>query len=130
MKERWTEIQFYFFMQRLLKVFDEDVTILDFIDAICLLCRANSLIIKKYIRQIREGHGTIIAPIEEVVLFARQAGISYRQLYKATGISTSTQYRYRNDTSYVDVNYKTGQDYIEIERFMKTIKKIEGAMML
>lgn len=126
MKDRWTEIEFYLFIKNLLKEFDSDVNILDLIDAICLLSKANSLVIKKYIRQIRDEHGIIIVPPEELMSFARSTGISYRALYKVSGIATSTQQRYKHSTTYANMNYKTGADFIDIDRFMKCVRRIKG----
>ena len=91
MKERYVEIRFIIFINKLIETFNYSIRILDVVEAYCNLGDIDVNIIKSLIRQIRNKTGPINTYREEIVYLSRQLGISYRTLYKHTGISIATQ---------------------------------------
>ena len=131
MKERFLEIRFYYFIINLIKKFNGSIHVLDIIEAYCQIANIDSITIKTYMQQIRVGIGPLQTYKEEVVYIARELGISYRDLAKLTGISTSTQVRlleyYKEHSNlYSNLDRKLPvDDYEVISKFMDVVDKVK-----
>lgn len=127
MKERYTEIRFYYWLMKLMKKFQSSVHILDIIEAYCNLGNIDSSVIKTLLKQVRSGTSIIDTYKEEAVYIGRQMDISYRNLQHETGVSISTQVRYNkyyNDHPDMYIGIQGHLDrtaYIEVERFMDMV---------
>ena len=128
MEERFIEIKFCFFIDKLFHKFKYNVATLDIIEAYCNLGNIDTNIIKTLVRQIKENCGTIITYQEEAVYIARQLGISYRDLEKMSGISVSTQQRLKDYYAKCGKMYEglrphlNKKEYDEVYKFVKIIE--------
>lgn len=126
MEERFIEIKFYYWMQKLLFKFRYSYAILDVIDAYCLLAEVDSTIIKHLLQQIRNGAGPIVPNKEEAVYVARSVKYSYRNFAKLTGIALSNQLRLYD--LYIDKNEEdilkpvlNDEQHYAVSRFMRIV---------
>lgn len=91
MEERFVEVRFCIFIDSLLKTFKYSIKVIDVIEAYCALGNIEDYLIKKLIKQIKDKSGSICTYKEEATYLYKQMGYSMRDIYKLTGISTSTQ---------------------------------------
>ena len=130
MIDRWKEIEFYFYMRKLLLTYN-NIFVLDYIEAICNLAQVDTSSIKVLARQVRTGEGLIVPRTEEVVFIARKLGISYRKLQSDFNISVATQSRYNEDLDrlrrvYAIVERRLPEiEYDNIIKFMKVVKTLK-----
>ena len=128
MEERFIEIQFCIFISRLLTTFRYALYTLDIIEAYCNLGGVDPNIIKKYVRQIKANECIIVTSGLELTYFARLNNISYRELQKLSGVSLSTQLKYKkeleaNPNIYDNVTRHTDlEDFYEIKKFMRIVE--------
>lgn len=124
MKERYVEIRFIIFINKLIETFNYSIRILDVVEAYCNLGDIDVNIIKSLIRQIRNKTGPINTYREEIVYLSRQLGISYRTLYKHTGISIATQLKIKKYLEQYSQLYEgiqsklTKEEYNAVYNFM------------
>ena len=92
MIDRWKEIEFYYYLKKLMITFN-DVLIIDYIEAVCNLARVPISSIKVLASRIRAQDVSIVPTREETVYIARQLGISFGKIETEFGIANSTQRR-------------------------------------
>ena len=130
MENRYLEIRFVLWIQRLFALFKYSVTTLDVIEAYCNLADVDDIIIKKLVSQIRQHSGTIITYKEELVYIARKLGVSYSQVEHDAGISKSTQLRLKNYYAkhpgmYDNITaHLSKEEFGAVYRFMKIVDLI------
>lgn len=131
MEERYIEIRFCIFIEKLFKAFNYSVVVLDIIEALSNLAGVDANYIKQLARQVHSDSGIIKTYREEIVYVARQIGVSYRDLHKDTGISLGTQNRIRKELDAHPEMYKgiakhLGEiDFMELKRFMLVVDKMK-----
>lgn len=130
MIDRWKEIEFYYYLKKLMITFN-DVLIIDYIEAVCNLARVPISSIKVLASRIRSQDTTIIPNREETVYIARQLGISFGKVESEFGIANSTQRRLYEDTDSLKRKYAViGPRLDEYDRnnaikFMQVVKKLK-----
>lgn len=131
MEERYIEIRFIIFINRLMDTFNYSIRILDVVEAYCNLGDIDVNIIKNLIRQIRSREGPINTYKEEVVYLSRKLGVSYRTLYKHTGITIATQLKIKKYLEqyghlYEGIQSKlTKEEYNAVYKFMTIVDIIK-----
>ena len=124
LEERFIEIRFYYFIQKLFKVFNYDVNIIDIIHAYCNVASIPVSTINRLIKDIRSKESNLAYTPHEVVYIARKLNISYRETVRYTGVSISVQQRKQ---AFVDehpdyfnnlTRHSSELDYKEIEKFV------------
>lgn len=131
MEERYIEIRFIIFINKLIETFNYSIRILDVVEAYCNLGNIDVNIIKNLIRQIRSREGPINTYKEEVVYLSRKLGVSYRTLYKHTGISIATQLKIKKYLEnygqlYESIQSKlTKEEYNAVYKFMTIVDIIK-----
>lgn len=132
MDERFIEIRFCLFIDKLFKTFKYSIYTLDVIEAYCNLGNIESLIIKKLVKQIKDKSGGISTYRDEVVYVYSSLGYSYREVYRLTGISIGSQQRIHKDIKEHPDKYKnittklTIQEYEEVYKFVKVMDLMKG----
>lgn len=130
MIDRWKEIEFYYYLKKLMITFN-DVLIIDYIEAVCNLARVPISSIKVLASRIRSQDTTIIPNREETIYIARQLGISYGKVETDFGIANSTQRRLYEDVDSLKRKYAViGPRLSEYDRdnaikFMQVVKKLK-----
>lgn len=131
MEERYIEIRFIIFINKLMETFNYSIHILDVIEAYCNLGNIDVNIIKSLIRQIKSRTGPINTYKEEVVYLSRKLGVSYRTLYKHTGITIATQLKIKKylenySQLYEGIQSKlTKEEYNAVYKFMTIVDIIK-----
>lgn len=131
MEERYIEIRFIIFINKLMDTFNYSIRILDVVEAYCNLGDIDVNIIKNLIRQIRSREGPINTYREEVVYLSRKLGVSYRTLYKHTGITIATQLKIKKYLEnygqlYEGIQSKlTKEEYNAVYKFMTIVDIIK-----
>lgn len=130
MIDRWKEIEFYYYLKKLMITFN-DVLIIDYIEAVCNLARVPISSIKVLASRIRSQDTTIIPNREETVYIARQLGVSFGKVESEFGIANSTQRRLYEDIDSLKRKYAViGPRLDEYDRnnaikFMQVVKKLK-----
>lgn len=130
MIDRWKEIEFYYYLKKLMTTFN-DVLIIDYIEAVCNLARVPISSIKVLASRIRSQDITIIPNREETVYIARQLGISFGKIESEFGIANSTQRRLYENVDSLKRKYAViGPRLDEYDRnnavkFMQVVKKLK-----
>lgn len=130
MIDRWKEIEFYYYLKKLMITFN-DVLIIDYIEAVCNLARVPISSIKVLASRIRSQDTTIIPNREETVYIARQLGVSFGKVESEFGIANSTQRRLYEDVDSLKRKYAViGPRLDEYDRnnaikFMQVVKKLK-----
>lgn len=130
MIDRWKEIEFYYYLKKLMITFN-DVLIIDYIEAVCNLARVPISSIKVLASRIRSQDTTIIPSREETVYIARQLGISYGKVETDFGIANSTQRRLYEDIDSLKRKYAVIEPRLEdydrnnAIKFMQVVKKLK-----
>ena len=128
MKERYIEIQFYYYIKNLIQVFKYNVRVIDLIEVLCTLNNVDTSVIKYLVKQIREGTSTIRTYREELIYIARKLNISYRDLRDLTNISITTQHRVMQQMKKEEHLYEgitkhlNDTMYNEVYKFMKVVE--------
>lgn len=131
MEERYIEIRFIIFINKLMDKFNYSIHILDVIEAYCNLGNIDVNIIKSLVRQIKSRTGPINTYKEEVVYLSRKLGVSYRTLYKHTGITIATQLKIKKYLEnygqlYEGIQSKlTKEEYNAVYKFMTIVDIIK-----
>ncbi len=131
MEERYLEIRFCIFIDKLFKAFNYKVEVLDVLEAYANIAQVSISYIKQLSRQVHSDSGIIKTYKEEVVYIARQLGISFRKLERDTGISSSTQYRIakrleENPNMYKGIEKHLGEiDFMDLKKFMLVVDKMK-----
>lgn len=132
MEDRFIEIKFYYYMNRLIDKFNNDgATIKAFIDGIADAAGVPSSTILRVLKDVRLNmHGLRINK-EEVMYLGRALGYSYRDINALTGIGVSTQSRLfsKNKENPYEFNYHRlpDSDFEAVKKFVNildTIKEI------
>ena len=129
MIDRWKEIEFYYYLKKLMITFN-DVLIIDYIEAICNLARVPISSIKVLASRIRAQDTSIVPNREETVFIARRLGISYGKVESEFGIANSTQRRlYENEEKlkrkYAIIEPRLDEyDRNNAIKFMQVVKKL------
>lgn len=130
MIDRWKEIEFYYYLKKLMITFN-DVLIIDYIEAVCNLARVPISSIKVLASRIRSQDTTIIPNREETVYIARQLGISFGRVESEFGIANSTQRRLYEDEDSLKRKYAVisprldEYDRNNAIKFMQVVKKLK-----
>lgn len=130
MIDRWKEIEFYYYLKKLMITFN-DVLIIDYIEAICNLARVPISSIKVLASRIRAQDVSIVPSREETVYIARQLGISFGKIETEFGIANSTQRRLYEDEDKLRRRYAIIEPRLdEYDRnnaikFMQVVKKLK-----
>ena len=130
MIDRWKEIEFYYYLKKLMITFN-DVLIIDYIEAICNLARVPISSIKVLASRIRAQDTSIVPNREETVFIARRLGISYGKVESEFGIANSTQRRlYENEEKlkrkYAIIEPRLDEyDRNNAIKFMQVVKKFK-----
>ena len=130
MIDRWKEIEFYYYLKKLMITFN-DVLIIDYIEAVCNLARVPISSIKVLASRIRSQDTTIIPNREETVYIARQLGISFGKVESEFGIANSTQRRLYEDVDSLKRKYAVisprldEYDRNNAIKFMQVVKKLK-----
>lgn len=130
MIERWKEIEFYYYLKKLMITYN-DVLIIDYIEAICNLARVPISSIKVLASRIRAQDVGIVPRREEVVYIARQLGVSFSKLETEFGIANSTQRRLYENVDALKKKYAIIEPRLEeydrnnIIKFMQVVKKLK-----
>lgn len=131
MEERYLEIRFCIFIDKLFKTFNYSVDVLSIIEAYSMLADVSISFMKQLSRQVHSDSGIIKTYKEEMVYIARELGISFRKLEKDTGISSSTQYRIAkrleaNPNMYKGITKHLSEiDYMDLKKFMIVVDKMK-----
>lgn len=131
MEERYLEIRFCIFIDKLFKTFNYSVDVLSIIEAYSMLADVSISFMKQLSRQVHSDSGIIRTYKEEIVYIARELGISYRQVQKDTGIALSSQLRIRkkleeNPNMYKGITKHLGEiDYMDLKKFMTVVDKMK-----
>lgn len=131
MEERYLEIRFCIFIDKLFKTFNYSVDVLGIIEAYSMLADVSVSFMKQLSRQVHSDSGIIRTYKEEIVYIARELGISYRQVQKDTGIALSSQLRIRkkleeNPNIYKGITKHLGEiDYMDLKKFMTVVDKMK-----
>lgn len=131
MEERYLEIRFCIFIDKLFKTFNYSVDVLGIIEAYSMLADVSISFMKQLSRQVHSDSGIIKSYKEEMVYIARELGISYRRLAKDTGISQATQARIKkkldaNPNMYRGITKHLGEiDYMDLRKFMMVVDKMK-----
>ena len=130
MIDRWKEIEFYYYLKKLM-ITCKDVLIIDYIEAICNLARVPISSIKVLASRIRAQDTSIVPNREETVFIARRLGISYGKVESEFGIANSTQRRlYENEEKlkrkYAIIEPRLDEyDRNNAIKFMQVVKKLK-----
>ena len=130
MIDRWKEIEFYYYLKKLMITFN-DVLIIDYIEAVCNLARVPISSIKVLASRIRSQDTTIIPNREETVYIARQLGVSFGKVESEFGIANSTQRRLYEDVDSLKRKYAVisprldEYDRNNAIKFMQVVKKLK-----
>lgn len=130
MIDRWKEIEFYYYLKKLMITFN-DVLIIDYIEAVCNLARVPISSIKVLASRIRSQDTTIIPNREETVYIARQLGVSFGKVESEFGIANSTQRRLYEDIDSLKRKYAVisprldEYDRNNAIKFMQVVKKLK-----
>ena len=131
MEERYLEIRFCIFIDKLFKTFNYSVDVLSIIEAYSMLADVSISFMKQLSRQVHSDSGIIRTYKEEIVYIARELGISYRKVQQDTGISLMTQYRIakkleENPNTYKGITKHLGEiDYMDLKKFMMVVDKMK-----
>ena len=131
MEERYLEIRFCIFIDKLFKTFNYSVDVLSIIEAYSMLADVSISFMKQLSRQVHSDSGIIKTYKEEIIYIARELGISYRQVQKDTGIALSSQLRIRkkleeNPNMYKGITKHLGEiDYMDLKKFMMVVDKMK-----
>lgn len=131
MEERYLEIRFCIFIDKLFKTFNYSVDVLSIIEAYSMLADVSISFMKQLSRQVHSDSGIIRTYKEEIVYIARELGISYRQVQKDTGIALSSQLRIRKKLEETPNIYKgitkhlDEIDYMDLKKFMTVVDKMK-----
>ena len=131
MEERYLEIRFCIFIDKLFKTFNYSVDVLSIIEAYSMLADVSISFMKQLSRQVHSDSGIIRTYKEEIVYIARELGISYRQVQKDTGIALSSQLRIRkkleeNPNMYKGITKHLSEiDYMDLKKFMMVVDKMK-----
>ena len=131
MYERYIELQFYYFIYKLLYVFKHNIHILHIIESYCNLGDIDVVVIKKLLKQIRESQGLICSYQEETVAVLRNQGLSLRDIAKMSCMSLATVQRVEKRIKerpelYVEISGRLDKyEYEQVYKFMKIVNKIK-----
>ena len=131
MEERYLEIRFCIFIDKLFKTFNYSVDVLAVLEAYCMLADVSISFIKQLSRQVHSNNGIIKTYKEEIIYIARQLGISYRQVQRDTGIALSSQLRIKEQLEkypnmYKGIEKHLGEiDFMDLKKFMLVVDKMK-----
>lgn len=130
MIDRWKEIEFYYYLKKLMITFN-DVRIIDYIESICNLAQVPISSIKVLASRIRSQDTAIVPNREETVYIARQLGISFGKIESEIGIPNSTQRRLYEDVDRLKKKYAIIEPRLDeydrnnVIKFMQVVKKLK-----
>lgn len=92
-RQRLYEIDFYYYIKRLLLNYQYSVIIFDLADAFAQFGEVDSTIIKKLIQEILTDTATWAPSKEESFMVYKRLGYSMRKMKDVIGLAPNTQYR-------------------------------------
>lgn len=133
MKERFIEIKFYYYIWKLIRLFNYNVLVLDILDSIIELSGADKQLTKNLVGQVRNNTGLLRVYKEEVVYVMRKLDYSSGDIQRLTGMGLATVKRYiqklnDNSSQYVCLTKKlSDQEFKEVNKVVITIEKMMEA---
>lgn len=127
---RFEEIDFYFKMLHLFKVFGHNQETYDLIEIICQACNASQSIIKTLTSNLLAANSLIKPSQWEMIILMYRNDVKLNEIVNASGASTRTIYRRireYNESDGVDTQFlpRIKEDYHEhITRFNKKMKEL------
>jgi hypothetical protein len=128
-QRRYLEIKFYFMIKKLLESFDYSAGVYEVIGTLSQLYGNNPSILRYIIQTMRKNNSLLKPTLEEaIIMLYRGDEYSIRELREMLGTSFNTIYKvlpkYVEDNQPMYFPKLSGEQYIEVEKFIKNSKKI------
>lgn len=125
---RMTELEFYLFVENLLRVYNRSYAVADVMETLASLFNCSITTIKKLTQQVYAGYGSFIPSKQELIVVLYKNQMPIRTIRRLTSIHPQTVY------SNLDAWQEAGcpeyfakldaHEYEEVETFMENVKRI------
>lgn len=123
-KKRIIEVEFYYYIKRLLTQYNNSVVIFDLADAFAQFGQVDPTIIKKLITDIVGGAALWAPTREEAYVIYNKLGYSMRKIAETIGVVPNTQYRIKEQLKTTPISCipkLSDTEFLSIQAFLEQI---------